>query len=441
MNYSSTEIIRYIEVSGESDNIDAKGSMSWDRGAASASLSKDIVSFANSRDGGVIVLGKKEKKPGEFEMTGLTEDEANSFETTKVASWVNSRFSPSVRLVCHSQQHDGKRFVVITVAEFDDVPILCTKSFQDPSNPKKHLLRERTIYIRNANAESTPLGTVEELRTLIGLATSKRGNEMLSMFESMLKGKPLLRGPSDKEQFDDELKSIEDQLGEPYAKQLASGAWKLVVRPSGYEGERWPDANQLEEIIRRRSVRLRDEFPASHRGTHMREWGVCNDTYGETWTLTRSGQFLCVRPYWENQTTYECKWRDVHGNPSEPNVGPGRWLDFKPSIFSITEMFLFTVRFVEEYGLGEEVQVILQANSLAGRKLVTTDLDINLNRDEPCRASLFHFQKALPIEELRAEWQPICADAMRRFVELFPGLDVELKTMLSWIEKFKNRQF
>ena len=63
-NHVPSEIIRYIEVSSESDNIDAKGPMSWDGDMASASLAKDLVSFANSRDGGVIVVGKAEVNPG-----------------------------------------------------------------------------------------------------------------------------------------------------------------------------------------------------------------------------------------------------------------------------------------------------------------------------------------------------------------------------------------
>lgn len=53
-----TDIVRFIEATGESDNIDAKASMSWDNGPAAAGLAKDIAAFANSRDGGVIVLGK-----------------------------------------------------------------------------------------------------------------------------------------------------------------------------------------------------------------------------------------------------------------------------------------------------------------------------------------------------------------------------------------------
>ena len=414
MSDSST-LDQYITATGESSNIDAKGPMIWDSGTESASLAKDIAAFANSRDGGVLVIGKAETDSGTFDLLGLTDAQARSFETTKVAKWVNNRFSPAISIVCHHHEYEGKRFVLITISEFEDVPVLCTKSFQDPSNPKKHLLRERTIYVRNANAESAPLETVDELRALIGLATSKRANEMLTTFEAMLKGRPLVTSPTDRESFDEELLLIEQGLGESYEEQLRSGAWKLVVRPADYMAERWHDADQLESIIRNRSVRLRDEFPASHRGTHMREWGVCNDTYGETWTLAKSGQFLCLRPYRENHRRYECGWRDMQGNPTEPSLEPGQWLDFKPNIYSITEMFMFIVRLIEEYDSGSEILVALQATSLAGRKLVTTDFNINLRDPEQCRAQMFEYRRQFPVEELRAEWEAVCAEVMKRF--------------------------
>jgi Putative DNA-binding domain len=439
--YTPDELIRFIEATGESVNIDAKGPMEWDGGEASAGLTKDILSFANSRDGGVIVIGKEELS-GNFVLRGLTTAQADSFETTKVATWVNNHCEPPVHVVCHRVQHDRKDFIVLTVAEFDDVPIICTKQFELPGKPAKVILRKGTIYVRTSNAESAPLSSVDQLRTLVGLATKKRGQEMLVMFESMLKGRPLVTPPSDEEQFEKELHRIEGQLGQGYEQAIQSGAWQLIVHPSSYNPERWPDAEHLEEIIRRRSVRLRDEFPAHYRGTHMREWGVRNDTYRGCWTLARSGQFVHVRPYGENQSPFKSPWQNFDGTPTEPEIAAGKWIDFKPAIFAITEMLLFAARLVEEYEPGEEVALFLRATSLSGRTLVTTDFDNILLPDaEPCKARLFQAERKVPVEEFRAEWETVCAETMKRFVELFPGPHIELKTLQGWIKRFKERQF
>lgn len=439
--FTSSEIERFIEAVGESDSIDAKGPMLWDGHVESAGLAKDIAAFANSRDGGVVVLGKSEVESGKFNLVGLTNEQASSFETTNVANWINSRFGPPIRLVCHRHEYRGLTFVVITVSEFEDIPHICTRSFQDPENPKKHLLREGCLYVRGPNSESAPISGVEQLRTLVGLATAKRGQEMLSHFESMLKGRSLIPAPNDEELFQKERERIQEGLTPKFQQAVSDGAWVLDVHPGSYDAERWPDSQRLEEIIRRRAIRLREEFPPHYRGTHMREWGICNDMYGDLWTLACSGQFLYVREFWENRQTYKCGWRNADGNPSEPDIEPGGWINFKPSMVSIVEMLMFAARFVEEYPTGESIHVVLRATNLSNRKLATTDFNINLSHAEQCRARVFKMSKHIQVEEFRAEWEKIAAQTMKRFVDLFPGPQVSIETMLDWIRKFKNRQF
>lgn len=48
-SYTSRELVRFIEVAGESINIDAKGPIKWDSGEAAARLTKDIIAFAACR--------------------------------------------------------------------------------------------------------------------------------------------------------------------------------------------------------------------------------------------------------------------------------------------------------------------------------------------------------------------------------------------------------
>ena len=130
---TSAQLVRYIDAAGENDHIDAKRPVTWDGAAESAALAKDIAAFANSRDGGVLVIGKSEITPGQFELTGLTEKEAGSFDQTKISTWINKRFEPPIRFTCHRVEHHGKIFAVITVVEFADVPHLCVKTVcRDP---------------------------------------------------------------------------------------------------------------------------------------------------------------------------------------------------------------------------------------------------------------------------------------------------------------------
>src|SRR5579872_2425408 len=188
---SAESLDRWIETSGENEFVDAKGPMTWDGADTSASLAKDIAAFANSKDGGIIVIGKSENADGSYSFVGMTPEEAGSFDTTIVGQWINARFAPPIRLACHRAEYRGRPFIVIAIQEFGDIPAICIKSYQEQANPRNHVLREGTVYIRNQNAESKPVMTDDELRTLIGLATRKRGDELLAHFQAMLRGQSL----------------------------------------------------------------------------------------------------------------------------------------------------------------------------------------------------------------------------------------------------------
>jgi Schlafen, AlbA_2 len=435
-------LIRWIECSGESDNIDAKGPMKWDGQSRSAALAKDIAAFCNSPDGGVIVVGKSETAPGKFDNTGLTPEEADSFDTTRVANWINSRFSPSIHLVCYRQEHLGKTFIIITVQEFDDIPAFCVKSFQDPKDSRNHILREGTIYVRNRNAESKPVGTVDEWRALIGLATKKRGDEFLSMFNAMLKGKPLLEQPSDEEQFVREISQVWDDLGLNQPEKKVKGALWMSFSPGTYNPQRWPEPESLEELIRKHSIRVYDHFPAYQRGTAVMGWGIANDFYGETWALTRAGLFAFHKEFREN--TEVCPDPFYRGGQdARTPLPPGEWIAFQWSMLDFCGFFMFMARLAGAYEPGETVRYELVATSIQGRKLasVSPDVTVGFGIPEPCRAKEYRFGAALAAEELRATWEDHCAQAMKRFYQLFPDHQISFETLRKWVERFKERRF
>ena len=249
--------------------------------------------------------------------------------------------------------------------------------------------------------------------------------------------RPLIPVASDEEQFEEELTQIQSGLADVLKDKLAAGGWSLIVYPSIYRSDRWEDNEELESMIRRQSVRIRDEFPPSHRGTHRREWGICNDTYRDIWTLASSGLFACWKPYWENDTTFKNPYQ------GEPNIEPGKWLDFQPNVYNIIEMFMFMVRFVEEFEPGEEFSFRLRADSLAGRKLVSTNPRIRVSHGppEPCRADVFEKKRQLTVEDFRADWKRMCAATLKDFFEFFPSERIQVETMLNWVEKFESRDF
>ncbi len=438
--HSSDELIRFIEAAGESTNIDAKGPMEWDGDESSAGLTKDILALANSRDGGVIVVGKEEPQPGKFLLTGLSEPQAASFETTKVANWVNSRCSPPVSLVCYRQEHQGRPFVVIAVSEFHDVPVICTKQYELAGKPPKVLLRRGAVYVRTANAESAPLASAEDMRQLIGLATTKRADQMLAMFQAMTKGRPLLAEKPHEELFQGEREEVRTALASEFKGQAEQGAWTFLCHPVRHLPARWEETDTLKAVLNKSVVRVRQEFPPITYGTHVREWGICNRHYDDAFGLTRSGQFMSIRLFRENPLPFKDPWQPVFGEP-KPDIPAGQWLDFKLNLSSAIEFFMFLSRFAESFEVGEEVVYEVAAEPLAGRRLVTMDATMfAFLPTEPCPAKTFRRRKVVPVEILRASWEELCAKTLHGFFELFPGLTTTSEGMRKWIEHFKDRK-
>lgn len=438
--FSLDELTRFIEAAGESANIDAKGPMEWDGGEASAGLTRHFLALANCRDGGVIVIGKDEPQDGKFVLTGLTEAQAASFDTTKVATWVNNHCSPPVSLVCHRHEYQGRLFVVVAVTEFHDVPVICTKQYEVAGKPTKVLLRKGAVYVRTANAESAPLSTVEEMRGLIGLATTKRADQMLAMFQAMLKGRPLLEAKPDEELFQGEREEVRAVLDSEYKGQLEQGAWTFLCHPVRYLPTRWSDTKQLRAVLEKSVVRVQREFPFLSSGMHVREWGLCNKGFEDAFGLTRSGLFMATRPFWENATPFKHRWQPVHDEPY-PDIPPGQWFDFKLNLSLVVEFFMFLSRFAENLAVGEELVYGLTAGPLTGRRLTMEGTTPWLKLIEPCRATLFRRKNIIAAETLRASWEEQCVKVLHGLFELFPGPGLSEDLLVQSVERFRERRF
>ena len=98
---------------------------------------------------------------------------------------------------------------------------------------------------------------------------------------------------------DDEIRHQRD-LSEiqNYWHSLARRKDRLPVlvfnfRPKLYREKRWPDVEIIENRIRELGVRYeqRHRYPPQHVGNAPMNWGLYNDTYGNPWSLTYSGQF------------------------------------------------------------------------------------------------------------------------------------------------------
>src|SRR5438132_9863511 len=102
----------------ETRDFDYKGPGSWSESdrRSCCELTKDILAMANTA-GGTIVVGVSEEKH-EFVFTGLDPEQANTWETTRLNSFVNGYADPPINCTLRKVACQEGLFVVIRVPSF-----------------------------------------------------------------------------------------------------------------------------------------------------------------------------------------------------------------------------------------------------------------------------------------------------------------------------------
>lgn len=160
------DLIQFIKYPNEERHLEFKDNVKWD-GDFRAKIAKSIMALANLKDGGWIVLGKHEKTDHTFELVGLTDDNCDSYDPDEIKAYVYARTDPPVNFVVHKKEHDGKKYVLIQVEEFEKMPIICKKSCGE-------IIHNGTIYVRSkGKPESIPVPTNAEMREIIDIAIDK----------------------------------------------------------------------------------------------------------------------------------------------------------------------------------------------------------------------------------------------------------------------------
>ena len=426
---------KIVRQQSETDGLDFKGPIVWDGGQTSAELAKDIVAFANSRGGGVIVIGVSESTAGCFDRVGLSPDQARTFDTTDIGKWISSRFSPSIAIACFHTTVDGKQFVVIQVQEFDDIPIICIKDFQIPDSTKL-VLRKGTIYTRNQNSESTSLQTADELRRLIGLATAKRADELVARIRAVIVGEPKQPPDAVPSPAMVEAKKISAflQSVEPQGK----GLWTAQFAPKTTTPELFLETRAAREVLSRIQSRWFGlSFPRTIDDLHRQEWGVAFNDESEGFGLSTHGAFGGFRVRHEESMDYESPWKPVGRPPSEnTHRSPGTWIEFQWTIAEVVQRFRLFGALAAVFEPQVPIDVIVGATNLSGRMLVSQTATVTLMHVEPCRAPSYEWSKSNVLAaELQAGWQDYCEDALFRLMLLLNVEGITRETIRSHMGK------
>ncbi len=163
-----------------------------------AKVVRAILGMANRRDGGLVILGVGEST--QPNPVGLSDEQAESWlNYDDLLASVNEYASPCVRFEPESHTFWGRKFVFIRVHQFDDIPILCAKDYNEAGKVAP-VLRRGACYVRARHKpETSEIPSEEEMRELLELAidngvqrylTRARKNGLLSTVQVTPAGPP-----------------------------------------------------------------------------------------------------------------------------------------------------------------------------------------------------------------------------------------------------------
>lgn len=190
------EIVNYIKYPNEERHLEFKGSVGWN-GEIRAKITKSIMAMANLKDGGWIVIGKEEQEDRSFVLVGMTPEDYDSFDSDEIKAFVYGRTDPPVTFTIRKKDYDSKRFVLIQVNEFENIPIICRRSYGD-------IIHAGTIYVRSkGKPESIPVPSNAEMREIVDIAIDKGVKEFVQRMQrvGILVPTPAVSAQDDEEDF------------------------------------------------------------------------------------------------------------------------------------------------------------------------------------------------------------------------------------------------
>ena len=165
----------------ENQQIDFKSHQNWEAigRVGRAKFARHAMALANTL-GGYVVVGVGEDPNGIPNIfTGMTDEEASSFDPSTVGQTLNMYADPPVSLDIVRPMVDGRRYVILVVYPFKDIPHVCSENCE-------HELQRGAFYIRTPDARSKVASKASELHQLIRRALRNQRQMLGRMLRGIL---------------------------------------------------------------------------------------------------------------------------------------------------------------------------------------------------------------------------------------------------------------
>ncbi len=417
----------------ETANLDYKEGFAWtkDNRDKKYELVRDLMAMANTKDGGKILFGVQN---ADFGLVGVTDDIYASIDANNVVQTLHANAASKVKCAIFKRELDGKKTVVFDVAEFEDVPVICTDTIKS-EDQSRTILRKGAIYIRTSAASTEEICSADEMRELLGRAMTRKGDELLRTINRLMTGKPLATETSSKELYEKEVAEgdafFEEHLG---AEAQEEGYTEVIAYPTVYQEKRIQSIPEIRGLVEKSEVSLRGwNFPH----TDMDNCGAFNrgfqsftlwDRHHEGYRLYQSGCFIWRRLYWEDIE----KRRGKNGN---------KLVSFISLIYSFTEHLLFFRRLYEALSPEATIHIRVAFYGCKDRQLASFDSNADLWDWYVSKEDVIALEEDIKVAELQASFQEIALRMVKHVFHVFNWLDVRDDILAQWQEKLLKRKF
>jgi hypothetical protein len=357
----------YLALVHERSGVECKGPGLRSDTQLFAKVTRAVLSMANRRDGGLVILGVDDSN-GTLTPVGLSETELESWQQyDHVADALATYADPAISFDLEVHEHQGRKFVVLVVHEFEDVPVLCKKGYGDG---RAMVLRPGACYVRTRRKpETAEIPTQTEMRDLIDLATEKRLQRFIAQARAAGLGPLETPQPPEQESFEQQVMEMNCAL---LTKIRARGYWQTVVRPGRFARKAIPSMVTLHSLLEKAAVSMRGwDFPHLGMNQALRtdlDWigqEVEAERFLESWRFYQSGLFVDVSGI-EGDWLDQSEWLRP-----QPDWAPGKFLSVEEAIYRLSEIYEFAARLAaaEEYPREREMRIDVLLTGLQGRVL------------------------------------------------------------------------
>jgi hypothetical protein len=259
------DIRKLLAYKSERPNLDYKEGFAWTKENRDKKyeIVRDLMGMANIKDGGRIILGVRDN---DFEFVGVPNEVYDSFDPNNVVQMAHDNSAPKLTCEIIKRMIDGRKVIVLDVAEFNDTPIICIKTINSTSGKPRMILRESAIYVRTSAASTEEIKAPDEMWNLVGRAIARKSDLLLRDIQSLLTGKAFPAPETVRERYGPEIgaaqKFLEERLGDELKK---IGYIEVIAYPSEYS-RRIPSIPEAREAVEKSEVSLRGwNFPHTDR--------------------------------------------------------------------------------------------------------------------------------------------------------------------------------